>query len=478
MPDAAVKQSITRGLRWVGAAATAVAALDVVAVILILRYWLSAEDYGTATVVVTLFGAIELAAELGLSAAVIQRDDHTDDRLSTVFWLNLMAGAVFYLAIWLAAPALARAHHEPIVETLFKVYGINLLLKAAYGTHQALLKRQLRFKELSIVRIVANLTDFTVRIVTAATGYGLWCLVLGTLARSLVYAIGVPIAARWRPRFVFRPRDAWPYLAFGARASAGEFLFQLYSNLDYQVVGIFFGSAAVGVYRAAYELVLEPVRFVSGAVTGVAFPAFARLRTDRAAVIDQLVRFVRQNLIVVLSLVGLILVTAEQALAVIIKPEYAVAASSARVLAIVGVLRALSFLGPPLQDGLGRPELSLRYQLVAATVLTTLFAGFAWLLGDRLGYFSVALAWAVGYPIAFFVLGAQILFLLELRLGYLLARIADIVVAVAVGTGAGLVARRLVRGLAPPTQLAVMAAVTVAGIGLGFLAFAARRRRG
>jgi len=68
------------------------------------------------------------------------------------------------------------------------------------------------------------------------------------------------------------------------------------------------------------------------------------------------------------------------------------------------VLRALSFLGPPLLDGIGRPELTLRYQVAATLAVPAMFLISGLVLVDRIGFLSVAVAWTAGYPLAFAVL--------------------------------------------------------------------------
>ena len=68
------------------------------------------------------------------------------------------------------------------------------------------------------------------------------------------------------------------------------------------------------------------------------------------------------------------------------------------------MLRAIGFLGPPLLDGIGRPGLTLKYMIAAAVITPASFVVGAWLLGDRMGAASVAVAWALGYPLAFAVL--------------------------------------------------------------------------
>ena len=49
-------------------------------------------------------------------------------------------------------------------------------------------------------------------------------------------------------------------MTFGLKSSGSQILFYFYTNVDYPIVGAFFGPTALGIYRAAYEIVLEPVR--------------------------------------------------------------------------------------------------------------------------------------------------------------------------------------------------------------------------
>jgi len=467
LDDQGIKRNIDRGVAWVGVATSLVALCDVVALALILRYWVDTESFGVVSAVVTVFPALTLAAELGLPAAVIQGKEPDDARLSTVYWLGFASGAAFYAAIYLTAPLIARAQGHAEITDLFRVSGLVLLIRPGYTTHRAIFRRQLRFKELSVIRMVANIVEFSVKIGAAAAGYGIWCFALAPLGRELTYTVAIPIWTKWRPRLICRPRSAGSDIRFGLRTSASEIFYQAYSNLDYQVVSAFFGSAALGLYRAAYELVIEPVRFVSEVVTVVAFPTFARLRHDGAAVIEQFIQFTRQNLIVVLTMVALIVVAAGDLLTVLIGPQYAAAATAARILAVVGAFRALSHLGPPLLDGLGRPDLTLRYQITATIVLSTFYVVFATVLG-KLGFLSVAIAWAAGYPIAFAVLLAMVFAQMRLPAGMLWRRIRRLVLLIATAAAAGGAAHVALLGHGAGLRLGVSTAVVIGG-GLALL---------
>src|SRR5262249_28308972 len=188
--NAELKRSIARGIAWVGLASSLVALCDLVALALILNFWVSAKEFGDVSVVVTAFGALQLAAELGLPAAIVGREDPDEDRLSTIFWIGIGAGVAEYALVWLAPPPLRRAYGEPIVGWLFRVAGLVLMIRPLYTAHQALLRRSLRFQELSAVRMAANTVELITKIGSAAAGAGVWCLALGPIGRELAYAIG------------------------------------------------------------------------------------------------------------------------------------------------------------------------------------------------------------------------------------------------------------------------------------------------
>src|SRR5688572_15467203 len=162
---------------------------------------------------------------------------------------------------------------------------------------------------------------------------------------------------------VFRPREILPYVRFGLRTASSQMLYQLYTNLDYAIVLKVFGERANGIYALAYFIVLEPVKTLANVVIDVAFPAFAKLKSDRPGLIRQFISLTRLNVIVVLTFVVLILLIIPEFLHTLYGggkwtyEELEICADAARILCLVGLLRAVGFLGPPLLDGIGRPDL-------------------------------------------------------------------------------------------------------------------------
>jgi O-antigen/teichoic acid export membrane protein len=395
---------VNRGLAWLGIGSTAVGLLDIVATLIILNNWISTEQYGIATQCIWIFPLLDQATDLGLSSALIQRDDHTPARISTVFWVNvLLSLAVMAILVPVAPLAAVHFYGNEIVGWMLIAYGCKLIIHNGYLIPMAMLKRELRFKELSMLKIIANLAEFFGKVGFAWAGFGIWCFVLGPLARTIVYVIGAQLRSPYRPRASFNLRDAKEYVRFGMRTSGSQILFYFYTNIDYPIVGFFFGERALGLYKLAYEVVLEPVRIISNVVVDIAFPAFARLRHSTDQLIAQFVSFTKLNLITVMSFAAIVGVAAPEVLQVLF-PAWTEAATAVRILCAVAVLRAVGFVVPPLLDGVGRPERTLTYMTCAAISMPIMYWLGAKLLGDAIGFESVAVAWAVGYPIAFSVL--------------------------------------------------------------------------
>ncbi len=462
-----VSTNVSRGLAWLGVANGLVGVLDIVAMLLILNFWITPEELGIATKCVWIFPILDQATDLGLSAAIIQRDDHTDERISTVFWINVMLCVSMFGVLCIGAPFLAReVYHAEIVGWMLIAYGLKLILQNGYTFPFAMLKRQLRFKELSMFRVIANTAEFLGKVGFAWAGFGIWCFVLGPLARTVVYIVCAQVAAPYRPRWMFNLREARDYVTFGLRSSASQILYYFYTNIDYPIVGFLFGNTALGLYRAAYEIVLEPVRIISNVVVDAAFPAFARLRHSKDAVMKQFISFTRLNVITVMLYASLIFVAAPELIATLF-PQYDGAAPAMRILCAVAVLRAVGFVAPPLLDGLGFPERTLRYMIVAAIAMPASYIVAAITLGEALGFESVAVAWAIGYPIAFIVLIYMATHTLGWSLFKYIREVGGVVLCM-MGAGAAAYGVRYLMGDAPgPVILGTTAATLL--IVAGFL---------
>ena len=434
---------VNRGVAWAAAAQAVIAITDLISQLLVLAFWVGATDYGIANGAIAFYTLLDTAADFGVTSALIQRDDHTPERVSTVFWFNLMISTGLFVVLLGVGPLYGYLQGTPVLGWLLVAYGGKLVFQNVYAIPFALLRKQMRFGEIAKARMAAHLAESVARVVFAAAGATVWCWTLAALVRAVAFGLIMQIRHPFAPRLVFQPREVFEYVRFGLRTAASQILFRLYTSIDAPIVLYMFGAQAAGVYAAALFIVLEPVKTISNVVIDVAFPTFARLRDDRKALIAQFIQFTRLNLIAVLPFVVLILLVIPEFLRIFYRQkwaagELAACGDAARVLCLVGTLRALGFVGPPLLDGIGRPELTLRYMAVAAIAVPGSFLLGGHLLGARYGMLSVAISWAVGYPIAFAALSYLVSRSIDLPVGAYLRGSWGIIGCCLAGLAAGL----------------------------------------
>lgn len=436
--------NVNRGIAWSGVAQAVISISDMVSIAITLALFVNETHYGIAGMALWLFPILDTVTDLGVASAIIQKDDHTETKISTVFWVNCMIAAVMALGLIGLAPVYAGLVGQPIVGGLLMAYAAKLLVQNAYTIPLALMRKQMRFDEVAKLRMIAHIAESIARPALAAAGAQIWCFALAPLVRTAVFAVLVQLRNPFLPKWVFRYAEIRDYLAFGLRSGATQLLYQTYVNLDYPIVGMAFGPAALGAYRLAYEIILEPVRSITNVVSDIALPTFARIKHHPVLRIQQFIAFTRLNLIAVLPFLVILFLIIPDAVMLFGKAQSAqslqLTASCVRILCLVGILRALGFVGPPLLDGLGFPGLSLRYMAFAALAMPLCFINGAYYLGENYNAASVAIAWTIGYPLAFAILMRLVLRQLPLSLKAYLRAAAGPIACSALGMATGLVA--------------------------------------
>ncbi len=468
---------VARGVAWAGAAQAIIAIADLISLLLVTVFWVPVDDFGVVGAVIPFYTALDYIADLGVSSALIQHDDHTPDRVSTVFWLNLfISGGLFVLLLGIG-PLYAWIQHTPVMAWLLIAYGAKLLIQNVYAIPFALLRKELRFSEIAKARVIAHLSESVSRIVFAYFGASYWAFTLAAITRAFVFGIVIQLRHPFLPRLVFRPREVVSYVKFGLRTAASNVLYQIYTSVDAPIVFYYFGKQAAGIYTLADQFVLEPVKTIANVVIDVAFPAFAKLRTDRRAAAAQLIKFTRLNLVAVLPYTVLILLISPEILRLFwlghgekgltwTSANVEMCVDAVRLLCVMGFFRSLGFLGPPLLDGMGRPDLTLRYMTVASFAVPASFVVGAKLLGPSMGFLSVAAAWAIGYPIAFAVLAYLVVHTVKLPVREYLAASWGIITSCAIGCGVGFGVSYLLPHAGDALRLVAVGGSALVAIGL------------
>jgi O-antigen/teichoic acid export membrane protein len=249
--------------------------------LMILARLLDPKDFGLVGMVTAVIGVFNLFRDFGLSAAAVQRiTTVTREQASTLFWVNILVGAILGLLSLAMAPFAVLFYHEPRLFGITAVLASGFLFNAAGVQHSAMLERQMRFTTLSLIDIVSLLTSILVGIGMALHGYGYWALVATTTVTPLVYTVCVWLTTAWVPGRPHQRVGLRSMMRFGGTLTLNSLVMYIATNFEKVLLGRFWGADAIGVYGRAYQLVNIPNDNLNSAASGVAFAALSRLQDN------------------------------------------------------------------------------------------------------------------------------------------------------------------------------------------------------
>lgn len=382
------KASLT-GIKW-SALTQLVAQVAQYGSFVLLARLLTPQDFGLVACATLVVNFVAMLNELGLGAALIQRADLQRGHLNACFWSNVAAGLTLALLVAGSASWVAGFFHSPETGPLLGALALGFPMMALAVVPKTLLEKELRFKELGLIDAGAAIANAVVAVWMAATGWGAWSLVAGTLVGYVVQLAALWPRAAWVPGLRFARDELRELLAFGLNVLGTRVVGYLNANIDYVVIGRTLGPAALGVYSLAYKLVTWPMLKVSHVVLRVMFPAFARIQDDDAALRRHYATLVGTLALAAYPLLAGLAVMAPEALPLVFGPRWGAAVDPVRALCVAGALKATVCSIGTVFLTKGRPDLEFRTNMLG-TVMLAIYVP----LGVSWGPTGVALAIAL-----------------------------------------------------------------------------------
>lgn len=450
-----MRERVIGGAGWVGLSQVAMQITRVVVAIVVARL-LTPEDYGLAALTLVFASLVLVFSDFALGAALVQRKTVTEDDRSTAFWITVTCGALFMvLGIALSGP-IADLYREPETQPLFAVLSLSFLITALGATQQSLMLREMAFRRLEVLTIFGALAGAPIAIVLAAAGAGAWAIIGQQLAVSFVTTVLMWRASPWRPTRRFSKasmRDLWSFSGF---VVGHRLLYYIHANADRFIIGRFIGTAALGTYAIAYNVMLQPAARIGGPLQRLLGPAFSRMQDEPERIAVAWARVVRLLAAVSVPALAGLVVVAHEFVFVALGEKWESAATVIQVLAWVGILTALQSISSDVLMARDRTALLFRFSLVFVPVHVAAFA-----IGSHWGVVGVAAAYAISSTLVepwFTVMAARVLGVSPM---IIVRAISGVFLASAVMVGVMLFARWAMLEVGVPTGARLVALVAL-----------------
>ena len=355
-----------------------------------------------ATVVV---GFAQAYADVGMGNAVIHRQDATHRQLSSLYWLNVLAGIAIFCVVQILAPLLAGFWHAPVLEQVTRWCAVIFLIEPLGQQFRLQMEKELHFGLLAAIEIGASMMAITVALYTALHGAGVFALVWGQLAGTTCKAVCLVILgwSKAPPSFCLEINELKGFLRFGFYQMGERSINFLGFNLDKLLLGSLLGMQALGYYNVAYQLMSKPYLVFNPILTRVAFPVFSRMQDDVARMRKVFLKMISIVALIMFPTYALAIALAKPLLDIKLGSTWQPAVGIFQILAVLGFFYSL---GNPLGSLLlakGRTDIGFYLNLFMISLYVPAIWFGARHGGEGVAWCLVAVTAFGTFPVGFFV---------------------------------------------------------------------------
>ena len=320
---------------------------------------LTPNDYGAASLAVTLASYSALIGDLGFGPALVQASSVSQGTASTVFWVTAIAGTIFWAIAALGAYPAAAIVDEPEVANLILVGGSTLALSAVGAASAALLTRTMNFRVLQGANLVGWAVASICAVAAALAGAGPWSLVSQQVVLIGLTSAFVIVALGWRPSFEFSIASARQLSKFALPFTGSSVFLVLQGIVLALLIGHRLGVDQLGIWTFAMAMVILPFSLIVAPLNRVLYAGFARMRDrpDRMAEIWLNATGLLCAVVAPMCL-GLVAV-APDAIPFAFGDQWDPAVPIIQILAIFALARALQAWNTSVIDAAGKPHFTM-----------------------------------------------------------------------------------------------------------------------
>ncbi len=373
-----LKAKTVQGIGWSGLSQILQVLLQFIITAILARL-LAPNDFGLLAMVLVFTNVVNIISDFGLSTALIQRTELTEEHLSSIFWLNIFIGIFLALILSFSSPLIAGFFNEDQLVPITIAIAASIFISFFDSVQTAVLTREMNFKVLNMIKIVSILGGGIIGVTMAFAGYGVWSLVWKTIGFCCIKVILSWTLCRWRPRALLKWLRVKELLKFGLNLTGFSIVNYISRNLDNLLIGRFLGSVSLGYYNLAYRLLTFPLRNISNVFGLVMFPSLSAIQDDKKKVCHAYLKTVRYIAVITFPVMTSLCIIAPQFVRVIYGPQWERSILLLQILAILGLVQSIVTLNGVIYRSQGRTDIQFRVGTIFAVLISISFViGLRW----------------------------------------------------------------------------------------------------
>ncbi len=368
------------------------------ALTIVLARLLTPKEYGTVGLLIVFISFSQVFIDSGFSKALIQKQDRTNEDISTVFYFNLLVALICYLTLWISAPLISDFYNIPKLDNLLKVLSISLFFNALFAIPNTLLSIDMNFKSITKVNFISTVISGLAAIYLAYQNFGEWALVYQTLIKSILMALLFWFSTKWMPLLLFSKDSFKNLFGFGSKLLVNSIMNNLVNNFASLFIAKIISAQQLGYYTRGTQNADTAFSTINSIIDNVLLPGLAPLQNQLELLIEGTKKIIKTAALLVVPLfVGLTIIS-KPLIILLLTDKWALAIPIMQLICLSRLITIISGVNINLLYVLGRSDLALKQQYfkIAIRIILLIFA-------LRYGIVMIAIAELVSTVIHFFI---------------------------------------------------------------------------
>lgn len=335
---------------------------------IILARLLCPDDYAVVAMLAIFFSISQAFIDSGFATTLIQKQNCSQTDYSSVFFFNILVGAIVYLLFFFGAPLIEDFYNFPNLALVTQVYSVNLFINSFAMVHRVILTKQLQFKKIAVITFVSSLLSALPAIVMAYYSMGYWALVAQSLISALLTSVLVMIQSHWSPSLVISRKSLASLAPFGLRMLVVYLFHAVYNNVYSLLIGKRFSAQDLGFYDRGKTLSsMGPIGF-SDFYTRALYPIQAKIQNDRKALENSYNKSFSMMCLVIIPISAFMFFFAEETVYSLFGQQWMGCTSLLKILCVGYMLYPLQALNMNMLKVKGRGDFMLRAEIIKKTM--------------------------------------------------------------------------------------------------------------
>lgn len=321
---------------------------------------LNPDDFGVLAMATIFYGWVELFTDFGLGQSIIQKKEVSKGQASTIFWINIGMGLLLFVIFYFVAPLISDFFNTPVITGIIRLTSIGFII-TSFGVVQAsFLVKNLKYKKNFFISGISNVAYGIVGVSMAFGGFGVWSLVWGGIASSLVSLILLWVYSDWRPQWLIRFKETREMFHTGFHFMGFGFINSIFDSLDVLLFSKIYSPQVVGLYNRAISLRNLPLSTLILPITRPLFPIFSKLQDDVEALKKNYFHYLHLLEFASFAIAGLIFLSVSEIVVILYTDKWLVAADYLKYAIWIVPLEPNKVIITSLLKGMGKLKLLIK----------------------------------------------------------------------------------------------------------------------